>query len=406
MSEERILGNKVKELYKTLCQDEWNAYTVGVIVAFLSVLIMAWMRPWGAMGAMRNWGDWFLYGIGCFEDAPKNIFNNSGSVIGIGFIAGAFLSATLGGQFALRIPPFLEMVKAVLAGCLMGVGAALAGGCNVGAFYNAIGNLSAHGFAMWLGLVIGIIGGLKCLYWEMEHVTCGGSGAKTIEFPGALQVLLGMAVLVGLIAGAYAYAGSDDDYLVKMSGILLISAGLGYSMQRGRWCMLQGFREPHMTGDGTIAKAVALSVVLVAVGIAVIKCSGLRQIEYYVRGTFGWGGVVGGILFGFGGMLAGGCGTGALWRAGEGQIKLWIAIPFFAISNSLMSAWFKQNDYEGIRAWLNKGITNEGSLGSFLYLPETFLGYGGTLVLIIGAMVMWYLVVVWNEESNKLVLKI
>ena len=42
----------------------------------------------------------------------------------------------------------------------------------------------------------------------------------------------------------------------------------------------------------------------------------------YVRGTFGWGGVVGGFIFGLGAMFAGGCGSGTLWRVGEGQVKL------------------------------------------------------------------------------------
>ena len=73
----------------------------------------------------------------------------------------------------LRIPPYREMVKAVIAGILMGIGSALAGGCNVGGFYNALGNLSASGFTMMLGLVIGVVLGLKCLYLEMEHITWG-----------------------------------------------------------------------------------------------------------------------------------------------------------------------------------------------------------------------------------------
>ena len=107
MSEESF-GGKVHELYKALCQKEWNAYVVGILVAFFSVLMLAWMRPWGAVGAIRNWGEWIIYGasnaglgLEWYEDAPKGILLNSGSIIGIGFVAGAFLSATLGNQFAI-----------------------------------------------------------------------------------------------------------------------------------------------------------------------------------------------------------------------------------------------------------------------------------------------------------------
>lgn len=409
MSEESIFGKKVKGLYKALCQDEWNAMTTGVIVALFSILIMAWWRPWGAVGAIRNWGDWIIYGVGLWDtlgfwesDTPRGIFSNTGSVIGIGFVAGAFVSACLGNDFAIRVPPVLELCKAVAAGILMGIGSALAGGCNVGGFYNAIGNLAANGFTMMIGLIFGAIIGLKYIYWEMEHISWGSGGAKTIEFPFSLKALCGVVALVALIVGAYSYAGNEEsDYLNSMSGLLLIAAALGYAMQRGRWCMIQGFREPHMTGDCTLAKSVALSVVIVAIGAVVLKYGVPVRIEgepvlnpaHYVRGTFGWGAVVGGLIFGFGAILAGGCGSGSLWRVGEGQVKLWVVVPFFGISNSIMTGWFKDAEFEA-----------DGVLGKAVFLPDV-MGFGGSLFLIIGVMLLWYLIVDWNEDSNKLIVE-
>ena len=416
MSEESVMGSKVKDLYKVCCKSEWNPTVAGALVAFLSLLIMAWWRPWGAVGAIRNWGDWIIYGLntvigaengilGFYDEAPKGIFSGSGSVIGIGFIAGAFISACLGKDFALRIPPYREMVKAVLAGILMGVGAALAGGCNVGGMYNAIGNLAANGFTMWIGLVAGVLLGLKLLYMEMEYITWGDGGSGTVNIPEALQNLLAVAALAVLVWGAYTYAGNEDsDYMASLSGILMIAAGLGYTMQRGRWCMVQGFREPHMTGDCTLAKSVALSILLLAIGGAVLKYavpvahggeSVLHPINY-VRGTFGWGSVVGGFIFGLGAMLAGGCGSGTLWRVGEGQVKLIMVVPFFGIANSLMTTWFKNFGPDEIN------LEKSGALGSYVYLPDV-LGYGGTLALIAVIMMVWYLVVTWNEDTNKLI---
>ncbi len=420
MSSENLFGQKIKQLYKVLCKDEWNATVTGIIVAFLSVMIMAWWRPWGAVGAIRNWGDWILYMVGWYSDTDmqevvgfindegsrlltKSIWYNSGSVIGLGFVGGAFLSACLGGQFALRFPPVRELVKAVIAGILMGIGSALAGGCNVGGMYNAIGNLAANGFAMWVGLVFGVVLGLWLLYKEMEYITWGSGGAKTIEFPMAVQFILGLIALAVLVWGAYNYTSFDgddySDYINSLSGILIISAGLGYAMQRGRWCMVQGFREPHMTGDCTLAKSVALSIFIVAVGAAVLKYGVAMRFDgdpvldpaNYVRGTFGWGGVVGGFIFGLGAMFAGGCGSGTLWRVGEGQIKLWLVVPFFGISNSIMTAWFKDMDFEA-----------DGVLGKYVYLPDV-MGYGPTLLLIGLLMALWYVVVTWNEDSNKLI---
>lgn len=411
MGGESVLKSKSGELYKTFCQSEWNPTVTGVVVAFLSVMMMAWWRPWGAVGALRNWGDWVMYGfaglfgsetgiLALYEEAPRSIFVDSGSVIGLGFVGGAFISSCLGKDFALRIPPYREMVKAVIAGVLMGIGASLAGGCNVGGFYNALGNLAANGFAMWLGLIFGVILGLKLLYLEMEHIQWGAGGAKTLSLPSSIIPYFGLAGILILFYTAYTYSGNeDDDYIATLGGVVLLAAALGYAMQRGRWCMVQGFREPHMTGDYTMAKSVMLSIVLVAVGAAILKyevplrAGGEAVLDpiNYVRGTFGWGGVVGGFIFGVGAMFAGGCGSGTLWRVGEGQVKLLMVVPFFAISTSIMTAWFRDNDFEA-----------DGVLGASVYLPDV-MGYGPALLLMIVAMVLWYMVVAWNEETNKLI---
>ena len=411
MSEQSVMAEKAKGLWKVFCETEWNATVTGLVVGFFSVMIMAWWRPWGAVGAIRNWGDWIMYSItsvlgteagifAYYEEAPRAILANTGSVIGIGFVLGAFVSACVGKEFALRIPPYREMVKAIIAGILMGIGATLAGGCNVGGFYNAIGNLGANGFAMMFGLVFGVVLGLKLLYLEMEHISWGDGGAKTINFPLPVIYLLGAAATLYLLYAAYAFSGNEDsDYLASMSGLILLAAALGYAMQRGRWCMVQGFREPHMTGDTTMARSVMLSILVVAVGAAILKYEVPARVEgeavlapiNYIRGTFGWGGVVGGFIFGLGAMFAGGCGSGTLWRVGEGQVKLMIVVPFFGIASSIMTSWFRDYEFEA-----------DGVLGSYVYMPE-FIGYGPTLLLIGLAMLIWYLVVTWNEETNKLI---
>jgi hypothetical protein len=68
-----------------------------------------------------------------------------------------------------------------------------------------------------------------------------------------------------------------------------------------------------------------------------------------------------------------------------------MVVPFFAISSSIMTAWFKDQEFEA-----------DGVLGSYLYMPDA-LGYGPTLLVIGGVMIAWYLVVTWNEETNKLI---
>lgn len=448
MSDEGLWKKKARELFSLFCEKEWNPYVTGIVVAFFSVMIMAWWRPWGAVGAIRNWGDWMMYGWASLfagdegflslyiTSPPRGIFTDSGSVIGLFFVLGAFISACFGKDFALRVPPYREMVKAGIAGILMGIGATLAGGCNVGGFYNAVGNLAANGFAMMFGLFFGVVLGLKLLYLEMEHISWGDGGSKTISFSSKVVYLMGITAVVLLVIAAYSYAAHEESrYIASLGGMALLAAAIGYSMQRGRWCMVQGFREPHMTGDCTLAKSVMLSIIIVAIGATVLKYNVPVRMAYeqesitvfqeeaiealedagvseediddmeepaelpqyvlasnnYIRGTFGWGGIVGGFIFGLGAMFAGGCGSGTLWRVGEGQVKLMMVVPFFSLSSSIMTKWFRSAEFEA-----------NGVLGKYVFMPDA-MGYGPTLLLIVALMAVWYIVVTWNEESNKLI---
>ncbi|RUM39891.1 MAG: YeeE/YedE family protein, partial [Desulfobulbus sp.] len=48
------------------------------------------------------------------------------------------------------------------------------------------------------------------------------------------------------------------------------------------------------------------------------------------------------------------------------------------------------------------GLEQAGHLGKYIYLPDV-MGYGYTLLLIGLAMALWYVIVTWNEDANKLI---
>lgn len=272
----------------------------------------------------------------------------------------------------------------------MGIGSSLAIGCNVGAFYSPLINLSASGFPMMIGLIIGAFIGLKYLLWELEKFP-----SKTTLTPSdisqekrfdwkTIQPYLGVLVLIGLVIWAYGYAGTA---YTEIGGLLLFGAAFGIILQRCRFCFVRAFRDPFMTGEATIAKAIALSIIIGTLGLAVLKWTGFRQESLYVIPAFWWGSLVGGIIFGIGMVIAGGCGSGTLWRVAEGQLKLWAALFTFATTNSLMNVFLRTT------GWRQK-------LGKAVFLPYTF-GWGGSILFIAFIMLLWYLLVSWNEESNK-----
>ncbi|MDM8548633.1 YeeE/YedE thiosulfate transporter family protein [Desulfobacterales bacterium HSG2] len=391
MSEHNAFSNKLKDIYQSLFCQQWPALTGGILLGLLSILILAWSRPWGIVGGIRNWADWLFYGIGVFSEKPMNAFLHSSSVMDMGLILGAFASALMAKEFALRIPPKIEIIKGIIGGILMGVGSSLAIGCNVGAFYSPLINLSASGFPMMAGLIIGAYIGLRCILWELERFppeTTGFVATKKEQQKGfdwkASQPWFGTLIFISLVVWAYLYGSLA---YTQIGGLLLFGTAFGVVLQRCRFCFVRAFRDPFMTGEAGMVGAVAVSTVIGSVGVAILKWNGFRNESVYVVPAFWWGGLIGGIIFGIGMVIAGGCGSGTLWRVAEGQLKLWIALFVFAASNSLMTAMLH---YSG---WRSK-------LGSAIFLPD-FFGWSGSLILILFVLFVWYMILFWNEETNK-----
>jgi len=298
-------------------------------------------------------------------------------------------------QFSLRMAPPLELLKGIVGGVLMGIGAAMAGGCNVGGFYTATSALSLGGLAMMVGLLIGAFLGLKYLYWELEHLPAGSAG-KSVEgktekgfdwrslepYAGALVFLA--AVLVAALYARHAYT--------RIGGLLLCGLGFGVIIQRTRFCFVRAFRDPFMTGEGDMARAVSVSIMISILGFAALKWTGLRPESVYVTSTFWFGSLAGGIVFGFGMLLAGGCGSGSVWRAGEGQVKLILAVVCFSLSTSLFKALIQSSP--GFAALI----------GQRVYLPD-FLTYKWTLVVMVLVFAAYFLAATWNEETDTFIVE-
>jgi uncharacterized protein len=78
------------------------------------------------------------------------------SVMNFGIMLGALLAAGLAGKFALDFRvPLRPLCAAIIGGLLLGYGARLAFGCNIGAFFSGVASGSLHG---WLWLVCALAG--------------------------------------------------------------------------------------------------------------------------------------------------------------------------------------------------------------------------------------------------------
>jgi uncharacterized protein len=387
-----MLGRVLREQYNLLFARPWSIWTAAILLGALNVFLFAFDRPLTASDGARNWGDWLLRGLGVIERgdlvAP---WLYSGSVLNLGLLAGALASALLSREFAVRVAPPGELAKGALGGLLMGVGAILAFGCNIGGFFSAISALSLSGLAMMLGLALGAYVGIRYLLWEVDHwpwLSRGPSyaaGGARGERLGA-QPWLGGALLA-LLAVALPWAYSRAGY-VPQAGFLLFGVGFGVLFQRSRLCLVRAFREPFFTGEGDHTRAGALALTLSTIGFAILKFADLKDRGEWVFPGFWLGGLAGGVLFGIGMTLAGGCGAGSIWRAGEGHVKLWCAVALFAVGASSARLLLAET-----------GIIRK--LGTAVFLPSA-VGWGGAVGLVVLVMAAWYLLAAWNERTRAL----
>lgn len=127
-------------------------------------------RPWGITSAFALWGSKILMGFGVdvaswsywqgarAASLHQSIFADITSVMDFGIMLGALLAAGLAGKFnpTLRIS-VQSLVAAVVGGLLLGYGARLAYGCNIGAYFSGIASGSLHG---WCWLVAAFLGNI------------------------------------------------------------------------------------------------------------------------------------------------------------------------------------------------------------------------------------------------------
>jgi len=96
--------------------------------------------------------------------ANNNFFINKQSILNIGVIVGALSATLLASQFSFkRIKNKKHFFIALIGGILMGYGARLTSGCNIGSFFSGIPSFSLHAWVYWVFVALGAWTGTKIL---------------------------------------------------------------------------------------------------------------------------------------------------------------------------------------------------------------------------------------------------
>lgn len=124
-----------------------------------------------------QWGGWVMQKLGVdnmdsiffgLDNGLPNPLLNAPGFMSIGIILGAAIMALSRREFKWKLPSWETAFFAIVGGTLMGIGARLAMGCNIGAFFATVTNGDPSGWVFLVGMVLGAYVGVKVFTWYMD----------------------------------------------------------------------------------------------------------------------------------------------------------------------------------------------------------------------------------------------
>ncbi|HSF33978.1 MAG TPA: YeeE/YedE family protein [Candidatus Tectomicrobia bacterium] len=210
----------------------------------------------------------------------------------------------------------------------------------------------------------------------------------------SLHILLGVAAAAAALAILVTMASSDR----LLAVFWLFGLAFGFVLQRSRFCFASAFRDLFLLGDARVMKAIIAGLAVATAGFGVLMARLLPDVGH---GSLPLGATVlplgihtllGGVLFGVGMVLAGGCTSGSLYRAGEGYVGSMVSL--FGI---MLGLEFSSHTWNW---WWEAHI----SRAPLIWLPEQLGGYLGGISVTFGVLLFLYLAISWWEFRRSILL--
>ena len=182
----------------------------------------------------------------------------------------------------------------------------------------------------------------------------------------------------------------------QFSMFWVFGLAFGFVLQRARFCFTSAFRDVFLLGHARTMKGLLVGLAVGAVGFGLVMS---RQVPMTSLGVYppsanvlplGIHTGLGGLLFGVGMVLAGGCVSGSIYRMGEGYVASWVA--FAGVMGGLLVSAYTWN------WWWEVHIATAPRL----WLPH-WIGHPGALVVTLLALAAVYVWVVTVEHRAGMV---
>lgn len=305
---------------------------------------------WAVTGEFTRWGGhiaswfglhpekWTYFRLIGLQGTPLTRIDG---VMIIGMLLGALCTTLWANNFQLRRPVSKRrLAQGLIGGIIAGFGARLAMGCNLAAFFTGIPMFSLHAWAFMLATVGGAWIGVKlCLLpFLRTPLRVKAQASPLFSDPAALQRRAALQGRLGLLVAALAIAFAAWRFEASAVLGLAVLFGLffGGVIERAQICFTSAARDLWTTGRTKIAHGILLGMIVACFGTFGAIALGVAPKIYWM----GPNAILGGLLFGIGIVLAGGCETGWMYRAMEGQMHFWVVGLGNVIGGTLLAFWW------------------------------------------------------------------
>ena len=327
----------------------WNPTAAVIAAGILSAYYFGLTGTyWAVTGEFTRWGGEILQSLGVNTEEwgyykiislEGTIFSRIDGLMILGMFAGCIAAALWANNIGIRMPQNrVRIVQALVGGALAGFGARLAMGCNLASLFTGIPQFSLHAWFFTITTAIGSYAGVKFTLLPMFRPPLKlkkGAGQVKQSDPNQAKrrFRIGMVIFFAwAIASIYVMQAVS----IKLGFAMLCGLGIGLLIERAQICFTSAFRDLWATGRAYMGKAIIYGMLIGTLCV-------FSYIQLGMNPKIMWAGpnaIIGGLLFGFGIVLAGGCETGWMYRAMEGQVHfMWVGVGN-VVGSTLLAYWW------------------------------------------------------------------
>lgn len=193
----------------------------------------------------------------------------------------------------------------------------------------------------------------------------------------------------------------EDLNLWLVGGGLVIGAIFGVLVQYHRLCLVAATGNLLLIKDNRQVLAFMAALIVAITGTQLLEFTETVAIadSAYRNSQLDWfGASLGGLIFGVGGVIAGGCATRTLVRSAEGSLHAIIALLFFMLFAASAQFGFLENIRLDITHSTAIDLAGDASIATILGLPQWL-----PAVVIIAVMAT-YMIKKWNPAAKSMVI--